>query len=88
VIGISRVARDISDSKRMQEELKAFAAGLAETDKRKNEFLAILAHELRNPLAPIRSALQILSHAGIGMPADRSAIDMVQRQIAQMVPGR
>jgi two-component system, chemotaxis family, CheB/CheR fusion protein len=85
VIGISRVVRDISDSKRMQEELQAFAAGLAETDKRKNEFLAVLAHELRNPLAPLRNAVQILQQSGAGTPADRSAIDMMQRQMAQMV---
>lgn len=85
VIGISRVVRDISNSKRMQEELKAFAAGLAETDRRKNEFLAILAHELRNPLAPLRNALQILHQADPCMPADRAAIDMMERQMAQMV---
>ncbi|WP_167760326.1 chemotaxis protein CheB [Paraburkholderia pallida] len=85
VIGISRVARDISESRRMQEELKAFAAGLAETDRRKNEFLAMLAHELRNPLAPIRNALQILQQSGTRTPADRSAIDIMQRQMAQMV---
>ncbi|HEX7908761.1 MAG TPA: PAS domain S-box protein, partial [Paraburkholderia sp.] len=85
VIGISSVVRDISDSRRMQEELKTFAAGLAETDQRKNEFLAILAHELRNPLAPIRNALQILLQSGTRTPADRSAIDIMQRQMAQMV---
>ena len=85
VIGMSRVARDISDGKRMQEELQAFATGLAEADKRKNEFLAMLAHELRNPLAPLGNALQILEQAGADMPADRSAIDMMQRQMAQMV---
>lgn len=77
VIGMSRVARDISDGKRMQEELQAFATGLAEADKRKNEFLAMLAHELRNPLAPLGNALQILEQAGADMPADRSAIDMM-----------
>ncbi|QBR04075.1 PAS domain S-box protein (plasmid) [Paraburkholderia pallida] len=85
VIGISRVVRDISESRRMQDELKAFAAGLAETDRRKNEFLAILAHELRNPLAPIRNALQILQQSGTRTPADRSAVDIMQRQMAQMV---
>ncbi|MGV2287592.1 chemotaxis protein CheB [Trinickia sp. YCB016] len=85
VFGISRVARDISESRRMQEELKAFAAGLAETDRRKNEFLAVLAHELRNPLAPIRNALQILLQSGTHMPADRSAMDIMERQMAQMV---
>ncbi len=45
----------------------------------------MLAHELRNPLAPLGNALQILEQAGADMPADRSAIDMMQRQMAQMV---
>ena len=45
--------RDITDRKRTEEALR-------EADRRKDEFLAMLAHELRNPLAPIRNALQIL----------------------------
>jgi signal transduction histidine kinase len=54
-------------------------------DKRKNEFLAVLAHELRNPLAPIRNALQVLNQTHPDGPVDRPAIDMMQRQISQMV---
>ena len=45
---------------------------LREADRRKDEFLAMLAHELRNPLAPIRNALQILRLAGNADPARRS----------------
>src|SRR4029453_6517723 len=48
VIGASKTARDITERKRADEELR-------EADRRKSEFLAILAHELRNPLAPIRN---------------------------------
>ncbi|MFO1092744.1 MAG: histidine kinase dimerization/phospho-acceptor domain-containing protein [Planctomycetaceae bacterium] len=44
----------------MEDNLRALATDLSETDRRKDEFLAMLAHELRNPLAPIRNALQIL----------------------------
>ena len=51
------VAIDITDRKRAEEALR-------EADRRKDEFLAMLAHELRNPLAPIRNALQILQLAG------------------------
>jgi len=44
----------------MAERLRRHAAEMAEADRRKNEFLAMLAHELRNPLAPIRNALHTL----------------------------
>lgn len=53
IIGAAKVARDISLQKRVQREL-------TEADERKNEFLALLAHELRNPLGPIRHAVKIL----------------------------
>jgi PAS domain S-box-containing protein len=55
-LGFVGCALDISDVKRSEE-------ALAEADRRKNEFLAMLAHELRNPLAPIRNALEILRMA-------------------------
>jgi signal transduction histidine kinase len=59
---------------------------LAEADRRKDEFLAILAHELRNPLAPIRSAVELLRH-----PKARSAVEidrvrcMIDRQVTHLV---
>ncbi len=51
---------DIHEQKQTSDELREVAAKLSEADHRKNEFLATLAHELRNPLAPIRNALQIM----------------------------
>ena len=55
-------------------------------DRRKNEFLAMLAHELRNPLAPIRNALQIMRLTGGDAQAVRSAAsEMMERQVGQMV---
>ncbi|QDU46369.1 Autoinducer 2 sensor kinase/phosphatase LuxQ [Symmachiella dynata] len=51
---------DITQQRKMQEELRELASRLAETDRRKDEFLATLAHELRNPLAPIRTGLEIM----------------------------
>ena len=57
VIGASKIARDITEQKRTAEALR-------EADRRKDEFLAMLAHELRNPLAPIRNGLQVLRLAG------------------------
>ena len=56
-----------------------------ESDKRKDEFLALLAHELRNPLAPIGNALHILQQTGGEGEAGKPAIDMMQRQVGQMV---
>ncbi len=69
---------DITDRKRSEEELK-------EADRRKNEFLAMLAHELRNPLAPVRNALQIIRMADGDKQAVRTATDIMERQVGQMV---
>jgi len=71
-------ATDINEQKRLHEALK-------EADRRKDEFLATLAHELRNPLAPIRNSLQILRLTGAerGM-ADR-VHDIMERQVNHMV---
>src|SRR5262249_25562540 len=57
---------EIAWRKQLEEELRQRARALAETDRRKDEFLAMLAHELRNPLAPIRNALEIMKLRGPG----------------------
>ncbi len=57
---------------------------LEEADRRKDEFLAVLAHELRNPLAPIRSAVQILRSAETTGADPRPARDVIDRQVRQM----
>ncbi len=67
------------------EELARANAALVEADRRKDEFLATLAHELRNPLAPIRNALEILRLAddrGDAVPRQR---ERLERQVAQLV---
>ena len=56
VIGASKIARDITERKRAE-------AALREADRRKDEFIATLSHELRNPLAPIRNAIELLGSA-------------------------
>ena len=53
-------------------------------DRSKNEFLAILAHELRNPLAPIRTAVQILNREGTLAPESQWALSAIERQVRQM----
>ena len=58
---------------------------LQDADRRKNEFLAMLAHELRNPLAPIRNAVQVLRLNGADVKTVSSASEMMERQLSQMV---
>ncbi len=58
---------------------------LLDADRRKNEFLAMLAHELRNPLAPIRNAVEILQRSGNTVEAVASVTAMMERQVGQMV---
>src|SRR5512139_504312 len=96
IIGASKVARDIGEQRKAQaelqraiERLRESEAALKEADRRKDEFRAMLAHELRNPLAPIRNALEILRRAAWGessMPDPvGSAIEMMERQVGQLV---
>jgi two-component system CheB/CheR fusion protein len=68
---------DVNEAVQAEEALKT-------ADRRKDEFLATLAHELRNPLAPISNALQFLRHPGGKRRADR-LLAMVERQVRQMV---
>jgi PAS domain S-box-containing protein len=78
------VSLDITDRKEAEAALGAQAEQLRYSDRRKDEFLATLAHELRNPLAPIRTGLGILKRAPSGESADR-ARDMMDRQLGHMV---
>jgi PAS domain S-box-containing protein len=75
---------DIHEQRQMADELQKHAAELSEADRRKSEFLAMLAHELRNPLAPIRNGVQILRLGGDDR-AVRAVSEMMDRQVGQMV---
>ncbi len=83
--GAVNVLVDITERKRLDDELRRYAAELSENDRRKSEFLAMLAHELRNPLAPITNALQIVRLSGPDGRALASASKMMERQVGQMV---
>ncbi len=61
------------------------AEALREADRRKDEFLATLAHELRNPLAPLRNAVEILQMPGATEEMKQRAVGMMERQLRQMV---
>lgn len=76
---------DVTERRHLEDTLRDQAERLAETDRRKDEFLATLAHELRNPLAPIRMGLELMRIS----PADRSTLeetrDMMERQTKQLI---
>ncbi|MBY0527310.1 MAG: CHASE3 domain-containing protein [Gemmataceae bacterium] len=76
---------DVSEAKRAEEELRRLATELSDNDRRKDEFLATLAHELRNPLAPIRNALQILKIAAGNQQVFEQTREMMERQLAHLV---
>ncbi len=77
VRGAVAACADVTERKRDEEALRA-------ADRRKNEFLAMLGHELRNPLGPIRNAVQILNLLGSTEPEARAARAMIERQVAHM----
>jgi signal transduction histidine kinase/CheY-like chemotaxis protein len=70
---------------RLERDLRGQAARLREADRRKNEFLAMLAHELRNPLAPILNSVEVLKLLGTADANVEQARDIVERQVKQMV---
>jgi PAS domain S-box-containing protein len=78
LLGAVNILVDITEQKRAQEALR-------EMDRRKDEFLATLAHELRNPLAAIRNALHILRKTGGGGEAGGRVRDVLERQVGNLV---
>lgn len=76
---------DVHEQREASDRLRLLAAQLSEADRRKDEFLAMLAHELRNPLAPIHNAVQLLRMTP-GLPADiLAASSMMDRQLQQII---
>ncbi len=85
IVGCVLVFRDITERKQSEDQLRELAANLSEANRRKNEFLAVLAHELRNPLAPIRNALQIIRQAEGNGETVKFASEVMGRQLDHMV---
>jgi signal transduction histidine kinase/ActR/RegA family two-component response regulator len=75
---------DVTERNRTDEALRRSRADLEDAHRRKDEFLAMLAHELRNPLAPIRSSLDVLRMAGDDMGLHRRAHVTMDRQMSQL----
>ncbi|HWN70227.1 MAG TPA: PAS domain S-box protein [Haliangium sp.] len=78
VRGFAVLVNDITERKQAEDALR-------EVDRRKDEFLATLAHELRNPLAPIRSSLQLLKTPAADPAAHERAREMMERQLHHLV---
>jgi two-component system, sensor histidine kinase len=71
-------------ARQRQYEIRDLLAELAAADRRKDEFLAMLAHELRNPLAPIRSATEVMRLWNLDDPEQRELVELVRRQVGHM----
>lgn len=85
VEAVAGTTRDVTERKAMEDELRHLAATLSDADHRKDEFLATLAHELRNPLAPIRNGLQVLNLIKDDAEEAEEYRAMMERQVDQMV---
>jgi signal transduction histidine kinase/CheY-like chemotaxis protein len=83
--GVAAQAAIAIDNARLYERLRDSAARLAEADRRKDEFLATLAHELRNPLAPLRNGLESLRLAAGRPELAEAARAMMERQLGHLV---
>lgn len=81
---IATVCRDITERKRLEKELSETIAKLEEADRRKDVFLATLAHELRNPLAPITLSTEILKQEGCSPEQVDWCIGSISRQTHQL----
>lgn len=85
VEAIAGTTRDVTERKQMEQELQTRAEELAAADRKKDEFIALLAHELRNPLAPVRNGLKIMELAGDDHHTVAHVREMMDRQLAHMV---
>ena len=85
LMGFAKIMRDQTERQMLAEEQRRTAAHLTQVNERQSRFLAMLSHELRNPLAPIRNAVGILRLTQ-GRGADAAAAsEMIGRQVSQMV---
>ncbi|BDV34203.1 ATP-binding protein [Methylocystis iwaonis] len=87
--GTGGVAIDVTEREEAEKRLREATEKLREADAYKDEFLATLAHELRNPLAPIRNAVHVLRHDALAASSkrdrDAALLSMVERQVTHLV---
>ena len=84
VTGAINCFYDITERSRLERQTLEQAQALVELDRRKDEFLAMLSHELRNPLAPLASAVQILRLQKNEDPLQQQAHNIIERQVGQL----
>ena len=84
-VAFATVSQDVTERKQLADDLRRLAADLSEADRRKNEFLATLAHELRNPLAPMSNMLEVVKRANGDWEVLKQAHETLERQLGQMV---
>ncbi len=85
VVAIAGTTRDITDRQAAEQVLRQQTASLAEADRAKDEFLATLSHELRNPLAPLSNSLEILRMIDNGNAKTVSVREVMERQVHHLV---
>jgi two-component system CheB/CheR fusion protein len=81
IVGVSVIARDLSDRRRVEADLESAVQALKREDQAKDEFLAMLAHELRNPLGALAHALHAVGCFSPGSPEYRRGLETAQRQV-------
>ncbi len=84
LLGFTKIVRDQTERKRLEDHLHRHAEQLAELHRRKDEFLAMLGHELRNPLAPIANAVQLLRLQKNEDQLQQKARTIIERQVGQL----
>ena len=84
LVGFSKVMRDLTEQKRDEDELAELAAQHSESNRRMHEFMATLSHELRNPLAPIRNAIDLMGMTSL-TPEHEELRALMGRQVDQVI---
>ena len=84
LLGVVQVFHDITERKRAEQALRQSETELRDSDRRKSEFMAMLSHELRNPLAPIRNSLYVLGRAAPGSEQANRATAVINRQVEHL----
>lgn len=85
IVSLADLASRAIDRSRLLDQLRASLAASSAADQRKDEFLAMLGHELRNPLSPIVSAVELLARAGDRAAVREQTVDVIRRQVRQMI---
>jgi len=84
VCGTLTLIEDVTERVLAEQELRNQAERLEEANRHKDEFLAMLAHELRNPLAPISNGIRVLDHVRLDSEDAQQTREMIRRQVAHM----